>query len=297
MSVAISGGRERVLSGFCKLTEVLRSDARMGSWAWGLVSNEVIRFLWEGSDPAGIPGYLRGCSTAAVVNFTAFTEKDRASLYTNRLVPVYTLTATTLGTCGGMDIAEQELIAKAQAGDGEAFREVVKRYQQAVYRLAYRFLLHHDDAEDVVQETFVRAYLKLHTFDRRRGFRAWLYTIAVHECRRVARHRIRWAAVEPLDEGIPDPAWASSPEQAYARRDLAREVRRAVLRLSLRQRAALILMEVEGLSSEEAGQIIGCSPATARTHLHRAKERLRQELWEYVVLGASPEGENNVVVP
>lgn len=111
---------------------------------------------------------------------------------------------------------------------------------------------------------------------------AWLYTIAVQECSRAARQQAHWTAVESLDESMSDPAWTSSPEEAYARRDLAAKVRRAALLLSPRQRAALILMEVEGLSSEEAGRIIGCSPATARTHLHRAKDHLRRQLREYI---------------
>jgi RNA polymerase sigma-70 factor (ECF subfamily) len=180
-----------------------------------------------------------------------------------------------------MELTEQQLITRAQAGDGEAFGELVQRYQRPVYRLAYRILLHHADAEDVVQETFLRAYRYLQSFDARRDFQHWLYAIAVNECHRLRRWLGRLPVVE-LDESLPDPAWASSPERVYAQRELGEEIQRALLKLSPHQRTALILSEVEGLKSAEVAEVLGCSATTARAHLFRARQNLRKALRGYL---------------
>lgn len=180
-----------------------------------------------------------------------------------------------------MEQAEQQLIHRAQAGEGEAFGELVRRYQQPVYRLAYRLLMHHADAEDVVQETFIRAYRYLPSFDPRRSFQRWLYAIAVHECHRLRRGAGRLPVVE-LDESLPDPAWASSPERVYAQQELGKEIQQALLKLSWHQRTALILSAVEGLPSAEVAEILGCSAPTARIHLFRARKNLRRALRSYV---------------
>lgn len=180
-----------------------------------------------------------------------------------------------------MEQAERELVSRAQAGDSAAFGELMERYLSAVYRVAYRLLLDQADAEDVVQETFLRAYRYLPRYQPEREFRHWLYAIAVNECH---RFRSRWRRVEPLplEETVPDSTWQSSPEQVALSQELSREVRKAVQKLSTQQRAALVLMEVEGLSSAEAGEVLGCSDTTARAHLFRAKQRLRRELRAYL---------------
>ena len=180
-----------------------------------------------------------------------------------------------------MDLADQQLIIQAQAGDGEAFGELVQRYQRRVYRMVYRILMHHADAEDVVQETFLRAYRYLRSFDVSRDFRRWLYAIAVNECHRLRRGLSRLPVVE-LDESLPDPAWTSSPEDVYAQRELGAEVQRALLKLSHHQRTALILAEVEGLKSAEVAEILGCSATTVRAHLFRARKNLRKALRNYL---------------
>jgi len=180
-----------------------------------------------------------------------------------------------------MEQAERELVSRAQAGDGAAFGELVERYLQAVYRVVYRLLLDQADAEDVVQETFLRAYRYLPRYQPEREFRHWLYAIAVNECH---RFRSRWRRMElvPLEETFPDPTWQSSPERTALYHELTGEVRKAMQKLSAQQRAALVLMEVEGLSSTEAGEVLGCSATTARAHLFRAKQRLRRELRAYL---------------
>lgn len=180
-----------------------------------------------------------------------------------------------------LEEAERQLVRRAQAGEGEAFGELVRRYQRPVYRLAYRLLMHHADAEDVVQETFVRAYRYLQSFDPRRSFQRWLYAIAVRECHRLQRREGRLSVVE-LDESLPDPAWVSSPERVYAHRELGAEIQRALLKLSWHQRTALILSAVEGLPSAEVAEVLGCSATTARIHLFRARKNLRRALHAYL---------------
>lgn len=180
-----------------------------------------------------------------------------------------------------LEEAERQLVLQAQAGEGEAFGELVRRYQRPVYRLAYRLLMHHADAEDVVQETFLRAYRYLQSFDPRRSFRRWLYAIAVRECHRLQQREGRLSVVE-LDESLPDPAWGSSPDRVYAHRELGAEIQRALLKLSWHQRTALILSAVEGLPSAEVAEVLGCSAPTARIHLFRARKNLRRALHGYL---------------
>lgn len=188
----------------------------------------------------------------------------------------------TSGRTGrGMDVSDRELVSKVRAGDRAAFGELMRRHQQAVYRVAYRLLLNHADAEDAVGEIFLRAYRYLHTFDSEQDFRHWLLAIAVRQSCTARRQRERHP-VESLEESIPAPAGSSSPERSYAERELAEQIRRSLGVLPAHQRAAFVLVEVEGLTSPEAGKILGCSAATVRTHLYRAKQRLREELREYL---------------
>jgi RNA polymerase sigma-70 factor (ECF subfamily) len=187
---------------------------------------------------------------------------------------------------------EQELIRRAQMGDHSAFAQMMTRYQKPLYRLVYRLVGNHDDTDDIVQETFVRAYQYLRSFDNERPFQHWLFGIAVKRCatfkRRLSQMRVERQEAEHL-------AWMQeydrSWEDAITAKELRRKVHEAIELLPPQQRATLVLFELEGWKIKEIAESLGCAEGAVKTHLHRARARLRKELAAYV------EGENDHDLP
>jgi len=182
-----------------------------------------------------------------------------------------------------MSTPERELIRRAQSGDHSAFAQIMARYQKPLYRLVYRLVGNHDDTDDIVQDTFVRAYQHLRSFDHERPFQPWLFGIAVKRC---ATHKRRMARmyVEPLEaEHLAlmeenNRSW----EDALTAKELRRKVHEAINALPPQQRAALVLFELEGWKIKEIADALGCAEGAVKTHLHRARARLRKELSAYV---------------
>ena len=173
---------------------------------------------------------------------------------------------------------DSSLVARAQAGDLRAFEELVERHRRRIYSLAYRMTQKHEDADDVLQETFVRAYTNLRRFDLKRPFSNWLYTIAANLCLDRQRRAKRL-------ETAPATA-AVMPEKYTQNGELRCELQDAISRLPDRQRAALVLFEVEGLKITEVAELMQCSEGAVKSTLHRARMRLREELRDYVEEGS-----------
>ena len=168
--------------------------------------------------------------------------------------------------------AEREAVEAAQAGSVEAFEPLVRANAPRVIRLAYHFLGDWDEAKDLAQETFARAFLCLDRYDPGRPFAAWLFTIAARLASdRLRRRRTEAKAGETLrrlaDEVAPqwDPASALSLKEALAR-------------LTPRQRQAVVLCDLHGFSAAEAAVMIGCSGSTVRVLRFLARRRLREML-------------------
>lgn len=182
-----------------------------------------------------------------------------------------------------MSTPERELIRRAQQGDHSAFGQIMARYQKPLYRFVYRLVGNHDDTDDIVQDTFVRAYQYLRSFDNERPFQHWLFGIAVKRCATHQRRMVRMH-VEPLEaEHIAlveedDRSW----EDTLAAKELRRKVHEAINRLPPQQRAVLMLFELEGWKIKEIAEALGCGEGAVKTHLHRARRRLRKELSAYV---------------
>ncbi|MCS6862904.1 MAG: sigma-70 family RNA polymerase sigma factor, partial [Abditibacteriales bacterium] len=138
-----------------------------------------------------------------------------------------------------MSTSERELIRRAQQGDHSAFGQIMARYQKPLYRLVYRLVGNHDDTDDIVQDTFVRAYQYLRSFDNERPFQHWLFGIAVKRCATHQQRRARMH-VEPLEaEHMAlmeenNRSW----EDALAAKELRRRVHEAINQLPPQQRAA-----------------------------------------------------------
>jgi RNA polymerase sigma-70 factor (ECF subfamily) len=175
---------------------------------------------------------------------------------------------------GRLRADEREAVEAAQRGDREAFDVLVTRYQRDVYRLCYRYAGNHHDANDLAQETFLKAYRAVARFRGESAFSTWLYRIAVNTC--LNFKTARRPEPEPLAETLADGGRAVSEELERSERAL--KVRAAVERLPAKQRATLILKVYQDLTHEEVAGILGSSVGTVKANLFHALNNLRKLL-------------------
>lgn len=168
------------------------------------------------------------------------------------------------------DVEESGWLARAATGEEPAFRWLLNRHRTAVVRLAAHILGRPDEAEDVAQETFIRAFRGLRSFRGDSPFSTWLLHIAVRVCSE-RRRRKWWDAETPLDEARPDPSGADATDTRLL-------VASLLDRLSPCSRAVLVLREMDGLEYEEIAQVMNVPVGTVRSRLHVARERFRQ-MW------------------
>ena len=172
---------------------------------------------------------------------------------------------------------DQELVwlDGARAGDTAAFARLVEAYQRPVYNLSYRMLHNSGEAEDAVQETFLRVYTKLPTYRRQYKLSSWILSIASHYCiDRLRRRKVTWLPLddEPTASAIPSPE--DGPERAYLRSEANREVQEMVDRLGPSYRLPLILRYWCDLSYAEIAEILDLSVQAVKSRLHRARLQL-----------------------
>ena len=169
---------------------------------------------------------------------------------------------------------DERLVRACQVGEREAFSGLVERYQRDVYRLCYRYVNNHHDANDMAQEAFLKAFRALPSFRGDSSFSTWLYRIAVNTC--LNFRQSRRAPYEPLSEELPDlkPPVALSIEEG----ERAAAVRAAVAKLPEKQRATLILKLYHELTHEEVARVLGSSVGTVKANLFHALNNLRKTL-------------------
>ena len=173
-------------------------------------------------------------------------------------------------------------MTRAVGGDTESFDELTRRWERPIYALAFRTLGREEDARDVTQETFLRAYRALPGFKGESKFSSWLYRIALNLCRDWMR-RERRAPVVSAPEGIDlvelaGEAGAEPIDELVERRRLGEAVERAMRVLSEDQRTAVVLKEYEGLTFQEIADLVGCPLSTVKTRLYQGLTVLRREL-------------------
>jgi RNA polymerase sigma-70 factor, ECF subfamily len=171
-----------------------------------------------------------------------------------------------------------ELMRRGRSGDAAAFWQVAHRHRNAVYRVACGIVGVGDDAEDVVQDVFLRAFRAIHQYDTSRAPAAWLRAIAVNCSINACRRRTRNGHLVDSSHLAGLGGNGSTPEQHAVAGETWRRVRAAMETLSPRQRAVVTLSAFEDLEMAEIAETMGCSVATAKTHLHRARERLARSL-------------------
>ena len=168
---------------------------------------------------------------------------------------------------------DDDLLRRAQRGDRDAFADLVARHQDRLYTMLYRLLGNAADAADVVQETFLRAYLHIDRLNGP-GVRAWLFRVAVNCGRDLQRHNAR-RPHDPLDDGegnvvdLPDPS--QNPERTALQRERVAEMNQLLRALPLELRVALVLREVNQLSYEEIAQVLSIPVGTVKSRVNRAR--------------------------
>jgi RNA polymerase sigma-70 factor (ECF subfamily) len=178
------------------------------------------------------------------------------------------------------------LVEASRRGDREAFRELVERHFRRVLAVASGMLRSPEDAKDVAQETFIKAYRSLASFKGDSTFYTWLYRITVNLCIDQQRRQGRVAAaIEPAATGGEDAAgeWQGGnpgpdPFERVRQRELGAHMRAALDELTPEHRAVILLREIEGLSYEEISHVMQCAKGTVMSRLHYARKRLQDKL-------------------
>lgn len=194
--------------------------------------------------------------------------------------------ARELAGRSGTEAAEGDLVRRAQARQADAIRTIVTRYNQRLYRLARAIVRDDSDAEEVVQEAYLRAFSAIGSFRGEATLATWLSRITINEALGRLRRRRRQARLN-ADLAMPDRACVvpfplatseSDPERTMAQRQLLRMVERASDNLPEPYRVVFVARVVEGLSVEETADVLDLLPATVKTRLHRARALVKKEL-------------------
>lgn len=183
---------------------------------------------------------------------------------------------------------DEELVRIAQAGDTRAFDELVERYQDKVWRLAFKILRHEDDAEEALQDAFLSAYRGLKNFKVESTFSTWLYRVATNAALMKYRKRreghvsleqsqSQYEDAEPL--AVPD--WSSQPDEELLDAETREVLEEGMERLPEELRTVFVLRDVQGLSNAEVAKVLDVSIAAVKSRLHRARIALRDRLNRY----------------
>lgn len=173
------------------------------------------------------------------------------------------------------------VLARARQGDSEAFQALVEKHSRSAFRLAYRMTGNEQDAEDVVQESFLRAYRHLGQFEARANFGTWLYRIVANcavEQIRTRQARQNRARMEPLDDAVMPVSRLPGPDRLAESSDIGRRVAAALEGLSPLERAAFTLRHYEGRTIDEIGKTLSLRTSAAKHAVFRAVKKLRVEL-------------------
>ncbi|MGA2197382.1 MAG: sigma-70 family RNA polymerase sigma factor [Bryobacteraceae bacterium] len=195
--------------------------------------------------------------------------------------------AMSVSSQAGVD--ESTLVAQSRQGDTVAFGELVRRYEAKIFRLAQHVTQNREDAEDVLQETFMKAYEHLDQFQGNSKFYTWIVRIAVNQALMKLRRRKTDKSVS-LDETIDTgedtivreiAAWDENPEQRFSREELGGILDTAVESLEPPYRSVFVLRDIEELSTEETADALGLSIPAVKSRLLRARLQLREKLTRY----------------
>lgn len=176
------------------------------------------------------------------------------------------------------ETVDSELVARARIGDDAAFEELVRRYRNDVYGLSYHFLRNREEAWDVSQEVFIKAYRSLNQFRGEAGFKTWILRIAANHCKDLfKKRRIPTVSMDalPTQDFF---ASQSDPGQALSNTELGTAIQQALDGLPAKHRMAFVLREFEDMSYKQMAEVMACSEGTVMSRLHHARKKLQTKL-------------------
>lgn len=179
--------------------------------------------------------------------------------------------------------ADIDLIRQVQAGDTAAYDELMQRYARSVYKVTYAMMRSHADADDMAQETFIRAFRSIDRYDATWRFYTWLRRIAVNVCLNELKRRNRFRLVPlPQSDGDAESVDVPDPNPTAVDSTLRRDLDAALLKLPDDQRTVFVLRVNEEMSYNEISELLGIPVGTVMSRLNRARTRLRELLREYL---------------
>jgi len=187
--------------------------------------------------------------------------------------------------------ADLEVVRRVQAGDVAAFDALIMKYRERVLGIIYNMTSNREDAADLTQDAFIKAFQSIHRFQGQASFFTWLYRIAVNSTlSHLRKNRMRsFFSLESVGEGDPvsrELIDALTDKTGVGRetfvRELQEKLNEAMQKLSINQRTVVTLFEIDGLSHQEIAEVMGCSIGTVRSRLHYAKQLLQADLQQYL---------------
>jgi RNA polymerase sigma-70 factor (ECF subfamily) len=188
----------------------------------------------------------------------------------------------------GEEAPDSELVRLARRGEVAASQELIRRYQDRIYTVAFSYVQDPDEAVDITQDTLLRMLAGLSRFQERSNFSTWLHRIAVNRCIDWHRRRERRPPPTSLEEmaaagaELPDTRRALQPHEALESKELREQIRAAIAAVPALYRTVVLLADVQGLSMAEIAQIVRCPTNTVKTRLHRGRLIIRERLRDYL---------------
>jgi RNA polymerase sigma-70 factor (ECF subfamily) len=186
------------------------------------------------------------------------------------------------------ELRDEELVALCQQGQGQYFDSLVRKYMEKAFRIAFDFTRDKEEAKDLSQEAFLRAFSRIKQFDGRSTFYTWFYRLVVNLCLDYARRkgRVRWQSLDGMLEENPERAEladsGSAPEQQAMAGEAKRRAESTLKSMPDKQRTAFLLRNHQGLPIADIAKVMKTTEATVRVYLHRAVSALRESLLEFV---------------
>lgn len=183
---------------------------------------------------------------------------------------------------------DTDLVQLCQKGDMDAFEQLFRKYQKQVYNISFRMMGNRDDALDITQEIFVRAYQKIDKFNFKSSFSTWLYRLATNFCIDELRRHKRDVNIMPLENANLEVDQVT-PEDIAIMNDREKEVWNALNSLKEKERAIIILKDIDGLSYNEIAEILECSLGRVKSRIHEARQNLKAILEKRMNYGLARE--------
>lgn len=186
------------------------------------------------------------------------------------------------------ELRDEELVALCQQGQGQYFDLLVRKYMEKAFRIAFDFTRDKEEAKDLSQEAFLRAFSRIKQFDGRSSFYTWFYRLVVNLCLDYARRkgRVRWQSLDAIVEENPERAELADTRSAPEGQAIAGEAKRraesTLKSMPDKQRTAFLLRNHQGLPIADIAKVMKTTEATVRVYLHRAVAALRQSMLEFV---------------